>query len=491
MAMLKNADSTVVHPGSGLTAEQGLNRWRHVRKASRKTGGVSANLVEQAASIFDKPFKPSDYLLTHATIVASVDVTEPTGVKLGSVLEDGFRVNRKFGDYRIKPACDRFINSNLDAWSREVLLKSYPTFIGGHNFLEHIQVEEQSKGRIIDAVARDIGDSVYIDILIATERKHAELVKAIESGKMSTMSMGCTVDGTICTKCGHWAADETEMCPHVKYEKGNVFYDSQGRKNRVAELCGHSSISPRGGVQFIEASWVSTPAFTGAVLRNVLEPTAETHRKAQRILSSPPPQWSGGARRKSAFGTLSRGPLCASQWDDEEEEGGQDEGEALPPLKKYEDELYNHMLNHIKTRIQKDMETDEPKAPGPNEDTSMNETLVKEGSFQVYAASLNMLVRTSNSDVHLLSRVASLNQAFGIEVPQEVYRVVLKTGGTYRYANLQQFLGACQSALGRQPTLAEARTFVRLGKIISQRGKKAKRSSDFWGKNNSGSSQGE
>ena len=107
--------------------------------------------------------------------------------------------------------------------------------MGAHNFVEHVQVEELSKGRIIDAVMRDVGESIYVDILVATDRKHEELVSQILSGQMNAMSMGCSVDFTICTKCGH-VADEPQMCKHVKYEKGNVFYDEQGNKHRVAEL---------------------------------------------------------------------------------------------------------------------------------------------------------------------------------------------------------------------------------------------------------------
>jgi intein/homing endonuclease len=85
---------------------------------------------------------------------------------------------------------------NCDCWSRPVLLASYPTFVGAHNFIEHVQIEDLSKGRIIDAVARDVGDSVYVDILIATDRQHEDLITAIESGKMATLSMGCFVPGT-------------------------------------------------------------------------------------------------------------------------------------------------------------------------------------------------------------------------------------------------------------------------------------------------------
>lgn len=255
MAMLKTARAVVQNPhvsrrewGDVRTAGRSLGKlpsFARSRVAS-KAGTVPTNLVDQASTIFGSQFSPDNYLLTHATIVASVDVFTPPNVKLGSVLEDGFRVNRKYGDFRVKAECEKFINNNKDAWSRGVLVKAFETFIGGHNFVEHVQIESLSKGRIIDAVARDIGASVYIDILIATDRKHTDLVAAIESGKMGTMSMGCTVDGTICTKCGHWAADETEMC----FPTGTRVLTAEGKYIPIEEVVeGDLVITHTGAVQ--------------------------------------------------------------------------------------------------------------------------------------------------------------------------------------------------------------------------------------------------
>jgi hypothetical protein len=402
-------------------------------------------------------------------------------------MEDGFRVNRRYGDYRIKSSCDRYINNNLDAWSRPVLLASYPTFVGAHNFVEHVQVEDLSKGRIIDAVARDIGDSVYVDILIATSREHAPLIASIESGKMATLSMGCTVDGTICTRCGHWAADETEMCPHVKYHKGDIFFDNNGGRHRIAELCGHETISPHGGVRFIEASWVATPAFTGAVLRNVIEPSAASVRRAQEVLSTPPPQWDEGDRQKAAFG-----PTIA-QWGDEEGEEGEEETAPESPLETLEEDLTQHMLERVKKRIRKDMDTGE-EAPTDLEDTSYNETLVKEAAAvvqQSYGAGLQVLVASCRSDAHLIDRVAALNRNLGVEVPVEVYRAVLKVGGIDRYPGLSNFTRACCRALGRQPSPAETKTFVRLGNLISRRRAAATSSLPLREENQPGHRQGD
>jgi len=195
MAFMKYAYARVVHPNVTKT------EWKNVRLASRKEAqstqaDLSGNLIDRASELFGEPFDPKQYLLSHVTIIASVDTYSPPGVKTGSVVENGFKVNRKFSDFRVKPSSDPYLNNNLDGWSRQVLLKAFPTFVGGHNFVEHVQVEELSKGRIIDAVARDIGDSVYVDILIATDRKHKDLIKSIESGKMGTLSMGCFLSGT-------------------------------------------------------------------------------------------------------------------------------------------------------------------------------------------------------------------------------------------------------------------------------------------------------
>ena len=135
MAFLRFAKATVVHPRvSGKS-------WKKVRTAS--SDGPSANLVAQASEILGDNFNPEKFLLTHATIVCSVDVESVPNTRLGSQLDNyGRRINRKWSDYRIKGDCDKFINNNHDAWERSVLLKSYQTFVGAHNFCEHVQIED-------------------------------------------------------------------------------------------------------------------------------------------------------------------------------------------------------------------------------------------------------------------------------------------------------------------------------------------------------------
>jgi hypothetical protein len=489
MAFLKKAFAGIVHPSWGPQNWSNFvdqNRSKLANGPYRKAS-AGPNLVAQASEILGEQFDPNNYLLTHATIVASVDTDPVPNVKLGAIEEGGRRIQRKWAEYRVRPDCDPYINNNHDCWDRPVLLKSYRTFIGGHNFVEHVQIEEQSKGRIVDAVARDIGNSVYCDILIATHRKHSALIEDIKNDRMSTLSMGCSVTETICTKCGNVAADETEMCEHIKYAKGNYEYDAQGRKYRVAELCGHSSIDPTGGVGFIEASWVAVPAFQGAVKRNILEPeiiSAATQEQARQVLASPPPEWTRhpqGALKAARFDTptswpaadltKSAGPFDAPE--DGGDEGGGEETEEKDPISELESEVEKYVLDKVKKKIKDKLTGDARDQASDGElATSTSDTVIHQGSKRIahaLASGTETLLRIARSDIELIDGIARLEASHGLKISKEVYRTVLRVGSTDGHASVEKYLTQCAEALNRQPTTGEATTLVRLGRILSLR----------------------
>lgn len=288
MGFAKYARAAIVQPAITRSG------WDEIRTAALalgspfRTPGREIRVAGQQV-VLDQ-YDPNRFLLSHCSIIASVDTESPVGMPLGVQMHDGVQIDRKYADFYISTATSKYINNNNDCWSRDVLLSSYKTFIGGENYVEHIQIPELSKGKIIDAAARDIGDSIYVDILVATDKKHKPLIEAISSGQLSTLSMGCHVAFTICTKCGNRAEDELQLCNHIKYNKGNSFIDSMGRHRKIAELCGHIQEEP-GSVKFIEGSWVANPAFTGAVLRNILTPNelqmATMRQKVQVAFSEP------------------------------------------------------------------------------------------------------------------------------------------------------------------------------------------------------------
>jgi len=142
------------------------------------------------------------------------------------------------------------------------LLKDYSTFVEyGTVFVEHDQNPERAKGKVLDAIARDMGDTILIDLLFCVDRRHGDLVNNIETGIANAVSMGCSTKYTVCSICGNVAHDENEYCQHVKNK--NVFYRcADGKSRRAAELCYDNT--------FFDCSIVANPAFAGAIFRKLV-----------------------------------------------------------------------------------------------------------------------------------------------------------------------------------------------------------------------------
>ena len=210
-----------------------------------------------------KKYNTKDYLFTHDTACCSVE-TEENG-------------------YWITPPCWELVNANGNAWTTPVLLASFKTFIGGDNYLEHMQIPALSKGKILDAIARPVvhhsdkyGDAnIYVvDVLVATERKHESLIERIESGKLTTLSMGTICCYTTCSICGKVIGDNDKNCEHIDKHLGQMVTCQDGKDRICSELCG--AVDENGNYiedsnKFIEISWVSHPAFQGAVVNAFVE----------------------------------------------------------------------------------------------------------------------------------------------------------------------------------------------------------------------------
>lgn len=364
---------------------------------------------------------------------------------------------------------------NCDAWDRPVLLKSYQTFVGGHNFCEHLQLESESKGRIIDAVARDIGPSVYVDILIATNRKHRDLVAAIDSGRMNTLSMGCSILESTCTKCGNVAKDEPEMCPHVRFEKGTHFYDDLGRRHRVAELCGHESLDPTGGVTFFEASWVRVPAFEGAVVNRLLHPsdaTPDNIRRAQDILSRPPERWTreemdGYIKAASLISATKQAGFDFGGDDEEGEGGGGEKDEDL--ISKLMEKAENLVVQKLHQRLQDSMEG-EKKPTVDSKSTITDSNIQREASINVarlYHDAMNVIVKSASSPGSMIHGIKNINRSFGVRVADDLYHLSLMVGPTTQYHNLKDFVSTCEAVSRRPLNTGDKNTLIRLGNFLA------------------------
>jgi len=237
-----------------------VNEWKKIC--------YGGNRVAHSLAVDWKKYNFNDFLFTHNSIVSSV-ATEPNG-------------------YYIKPVCSPIVNANGNAWTNEVLLATFKSFIGGESYLEHVQVPSLSKGKILDAVLRpftyrdqfgNTADVFICDILVATARIHWDLVQKIQSGILNTLSMGEVCKYVQCSKCGQIFSDDEDSCDHIKHELLTTFTDENGIKRIVSELCGRSFWDKRQNcwvgdpesMKFIEASWVENPAFKGAVVNHFVE----------------------------------------------------------------------------------------------------------------------------------------------------------------------------------------------------------------------------
>lgn len=461
MGFLKYAKAEVVRPQL-----HGLE-WDKIRVASGAKK-LDISLKKKAEEILGEPFTPDRFLLTHSTIVCSVDAVSVPNTKTGSVEEEGQQINRKYADYRVTSETDKYINNNLDCWSRGVIKKSYKTFVGAHNFVEHVQVEELSKGRIIDAVLRDVGESIYVDILVATDRKHEDLVRQILSGEMNAMSMGCSVDFTICTKCGHVAADEPQMCKHVKYEKGNWFYDESGNKHRVAELCGHETTGETAGVTFIEASWVAVPAFKGAVARNTLEIPSTDANPQEATLNEVPAQWlSKSASSKLGF-----------DFGDEEEEEKEEEPKVDPDASIL-DQLEGVVTEALIERLRKKLDNEIKQSlvekavnlPATSDATQTDDTIIKEGTNKrketLYLMALDRAVKIASSQRQAIENIRLVNDRFDVYLPSYLYKIAGQIKTADKYNKVGSFISDAERVHGQKLTQKDSLRLVRLSKLLS------------------------
>lgn len=502
MAFNKYANAQVVTPMINFKG------WDEIRS---KANATSFNQRE-ATKVVLQQYDPKEFLLTHCSIIASVD-SEPVKAPLGRQVVDNFQIDRKYSDYHVSAATQKYINNNNDAWERKLLLAAFRTFTGGENYVEHIQIPELSKGKIIDAAARDIGESIYVDILIATNRKHRPLIAAINDGSLSTLSMGCQVQFTICTKCGNVAYDETQLCPHIKYLKGNDFFDEFGQKRKIAELCGHINEEP-GSVKFIEASWVANPAFRGAVLRKILSPedVSNLGGKMAHAFTQPPRVVVPGSLQKAANVAPAAHEIAGVPayvrtllgqdfgMDDPAPEQAPKKEEAEDPIKKVVDDLTNTLREQVVKKVRDDIGKSEAEAV-KNLNENQNDTLIKSAlefdewrtiAKRVVEASGNNpktarkivtglilyksggwaeVVKTgsfSGRELLSVARVLDLLTRRTIQAgDSRLYRTVLAVGGMSPYRDIESYLAACRQVVGRDLNSDEATILIDRGRLFA------------------------
>ena len=202
---------------------------------------------------------PEKFIYIHSTIMAGV-ATEDNG-------------------FWITSATEKYINDNNDSWETKELLGDYKTFKRATTFVEHDQRLENAKGKCIDVIARDMGDTILVDVLFSVDRRHKDLVANIENGIINAVSMGCSTAKTICSICGNVATSPEQYCDHVKMgNKGRMYRCDDGKTRKAAEICRENT--------FFDVSLVANPAFAGAIFRKILSSSEVSNHLLANILNS-------------------------------------------------------------------------------------------------------------------------------------------------------------------------------------------------------------
>jgi len=281
------------------------------------------------------------------------------------------------------------------------------------------------------------------------------------------------------------------MCKHIKYEKGNVFYDEKGQPHRVAELCGHETENPNGGVTFIEASWVATPAFKGAVARNVLEvPTPFTDKLAkEEVISKKAHQVYALTNNKLAgpFDDMDFGGGGDAAGGDAA--GGAPAAPAPSPFDDLQKELQTYLVDKIKNKLmeefefkldkkKKDSELDMTKSSVHENDTIIREANTKTANHKKvskvvkqYNQALTVAIKVAKSELDAVKNISYVNDKFGIKIPSHLYKLATKLGSANQYGSLDTFLIVADEYSNRPLKPNEKMILVKFAKLLSTKNK--------------------
>lgn len=133
-------------------------------------------------------------------------------------------------------------------------------------------VYTEATGRILRAAYADYTQAGRPGIIVVPKITDPKAVKAIQDGRLLTVSIGATTDAAICSICGTDIANEG-FCGHMKGEE----YDGQ-----TAEWVA-------GNIWFDELSWVNVPADSDAMVvdseSSLLVPTEKSEGNKELSLN--------------------------------------------------------------------------------------------------------------------------------------------------------------------------------------------------------------
>jgi len=162
-------------------------------------------------------------------------------------------------------------NNNGDSFSAKELKKSCQTFIGVPFFTNHQNSNvESAKGKVVWAEWNDQDKAIYVVAFVDREA-YPNLCRGIEQEYMAGVSMGCSVEYSVCSICGNKAATLDEYCSHIRNFKGRKFTGTAKdvRTGETKQFKNAPVYEDNYGIRFIELSGVADPACTSCRIDSI------------------------------------------------------------------------------------------------------------------------------------------------------------------------------------------------------------------------------
>lgn len=164
----------------------------------------------------------------------------------------------------------------------------FATFMGKPNFIDHNNSDPtRARGVVVDSKLRVLpiekvassGDNYWtsasldpehapateVELLLEIDAKSFPIyAKAIRSGELDGFSMGCDVERSKCSHCGHEATNPNEYCSHILMKGAHHDYKTADGK-RISR----KSYENCYGIHFFEISGVFDPADETALAREI------------------------------------------------------------------------------------------------------------------------------------------------------------------------------------------------------------------------------
>ena len=153
-------------------------------------------------------------------------------------------------------------NSNGDFFSVAELEKAYKSFEGVPFFTNHDnQNVENARGKVIHAEWVPEEKTVYT-LSFVDRDAYPHICRSIEEEYVTGVSMGCSVEYSVCNICGNRAEKTEDYCTHIRNRKGRKF-TGRARNITTGEMKDFKDelvFEFNYGLKFIELSAVVDPA---------------------------------------------------------------------------------------------------------------------------------------------------------------------------------------------------------------------------------------